>query len=196
MDLLSIILIAIGLAMDCFAVSTMKGVQAGRTNQRSLGWPLLMALLFGLFQGGMPLIGYAAGSLFVEIIDKYDHWLALILLGFIGGKMIYEGLQPEADEDCKEDANDSIWSLPTLLTLAVATSIDALATGLIFTPYDWKTVLLDVAIIGLASVFFSRLGYRMGQAAGRRLKINVEVLGGLVLIGIGVKIFVEGLGWL
>ena len=113
-----------------------------------------------------------------------------------GGKMIYEGLQPEADEDCKEDANGSIWSLPTLLTLAVATSIDALATGLIFTPYDWKTVLLDVAIIGLASVFFSRLGYRMGQAAGRRLKINVEVLGGLVLIGIGVKIFVEGMGWL
>lgn len=194
MDLLSVILIAVGLAMDCFAVSTMKGVQTAKSGDKSRwAWPLLMAVLLGLFQGGMPLIGYAAGSLFVEIIDKYDHWLALVLLGFIGGKMIWEGLHPETEN---EDEAKNVWSLPTLLTLAVATSIDALATGLILTPYDWKTVLLDVAIIGLASVFFSRLGFRIGQAVGKRLPINVEVLGGLVLIGIGVKIFAEGMGWL
>ena len=175
--------------MDCFAVSTVKGVQTGRT--QSMGWwALLMAVLFGLFQGGMPLIGYAAGSLFASFIDRYDHWIALVLLVFIGGKMIVESLHKDEESDLKKGP---VFSLQELLVLSVATSIDALATGIIFTPYAWKEVLLYVGIIGLVSVFFSRLGFRIGQAAGRRLHINVELLGGLVLIGIGIKIFVEGM---
>jgi len=192
MDLLSVILIAVGLAMDCFAVSTVKGVQAGGTKSWAW-WALFMALLFGLFQGGMPLIGYAAGSLFASFIDRYDHWIALILLAIIGGKMIIESRH---NDDEQLSHSGAVFSLRELLVLSVATSIDALATGIIFTPYAWKEVLLYVAIIGLVSVFFSRLGYRIGQAAGRRLHINVGLFGGLVLIGIGIKIFVEGMGWI
>ncbi|MBR3648221.1 MAG: manganese efflux pump [Paludibacteraceae bacterium] len=192
MDVISVIVLAIGLAMDCFAISTVKGVQAGGAKSWAW-WALLMALLFGLFQGGMPLIGYAAGSLFASFIDRYDHWIALILLAIIGGKMIIESRH---NDDEQPSHSGAVFSLQELLVLSVATSIDALATGIIFTPYAWKEVLLYVAIIGLVSVFFSRLGYRIGQAAGRRLHINVELFGGLVLIGIGIKIFVEGMGWI
>ena len=195
MDLLSVILIAVGLAMDCFAVSTMKGVQNG--GQKNWGWALLMAVLFGLFQGAMPLIGYAAGSLFVSFIDRFDHWIALILLCLIGGKMIWESReQDEIDSQNNESPTNKtgkVFSLRELLVLSVATSIDALATGVIFAPLQWVEVLKNVAIIGFVSFFFSRLGFRIGQSIGRRLKINVELLGGLVLIGIGVKIFVSGL---
>ena len=185
MDLVSVILIAVGLAMDCFAVSTVKGVTK---SDRAF----LMAVFFGLFQGGMPLIGYAAGSAFAEVVERYDHWIALVLLTLIGGKMIWESLHEKEEEP----ASASVFTLKEIVMLAIATSIDALATGVLFVSMPFLKVLEAVAIIGLVSFFFSRLGYRIGYAAGRRLDFNVELLGGLVLIGIGIKIFAEGMGWL
>lgn len=205
MDLLSVILIGVGLAMDCFAVSTLKGVQTARhpqvaAGQSVAGWVVMMAVLFGVFQGGMPLIGYAAGSLFVSFIDKFDHWIALALLSFIGGKMIVGGEVLDGGNDDGDEGlqlgKGRLFSLKDLLLLAVATSIDALATGLIFTPYTWSQVLLYGSIIAGVSFGFTLLGFVIGKKAGKRLKVNVEVIGGLVLIGIGVKIFVEGMGWM
>ena len=186
MDLISVIVIAVGLAMDCFAVSTVKGVQK---SERAF----LMAVFFGLFQGGMPLIGYAAGSAFAETVNRYDHWIALVLLCLIGGKMVVESFKKDEDD---EPQAGSVFTLKEIVMLAVATSIDALATGVLFVSMPFVKVLEAVAIIGLVSFFFSRLGYRIGYAAGRRLNFNVELLGGLVLIGLGIKIFAEGVGWL
>ncbi len=183
MDIFSIILIAIGLAMDCFAVSITKGI----TSPKGLwGKTLLMAFLFGLFQGGMPLIGFFAGVAFTEQISRVDHWIALLLLGFIGCKMIWESLH-EHDEE-SEAHND--FSLKTLLLLAIATSIDALATGIIFVPTPaiiWQAV----SIIALVSFCFSMVGYRIGIVCGRRFQFNVELFGGIILMTIGLKIFIE-----
>ena len=130
MSLLEIILIAVGLAMDCFAVSIASSICYGRYN-----WPkiLRMALFFGLFQGGMPLIGWACGISFAEFIHSIDHWLALGILGFLGGKMIYESFKDDEEEGMC-DAKSPYGSLRMVTILAVATSIDALATGLIFVP--------------------------------------------------------------
>ena len=182
MNLFSVILLAVALAMDCLAVSSMKGVSGGKH-------PWLMAVLFGVFQGGMPLIGYAAGSAFADIIDRFDHWIALVLLSFIGGKMIWDSLHEKAEDEVRSDG-----SIAELLVLAVATSIDALATGIIFVPYPWTSVLLDMAVIAFVSFVFSVVGYRLGRRLGTHLPVNVELLGGLVLIGIGIKIFLEGIG--
>jgi putative Mn2+ efflux pump MntP len=182
-DLLSIILIAIGLAMDCFAVSTAQGL--GSNTQKRQPKYLLMALLFGLFQGGMPLIGYYAGIVFADFFSRYAPWIALVMLATIGGKMIWESLQKKEEKD--EAAN---WSITHLLLLAVATSIDALATGVIFIPVPDK-LWLGISIIGLVSFIFSIGGYHIGRWVGR-LKINVELIGGLILVGIGIKICVEG----
>lgn len=183
MDLVSVVLLAIGLAMDCLAVSSMRGIARGKR-------PWLMAVLFGVFQGGMPLIGYAAGSAFASVIDRFDHWIALVLLTIIGGKMIWESLH-EKEEETRSDG-----SVTELLLLAVATSIDALATGIIFVPYPLGSVLMDMAIIAFVSFAFSVLGYQAGKRLGTHLPLNVELVGGLVLIGIGLKIFAEGMGWL
>ncbi len=184
MDILSIILIAIGLAMDCFAVSITKGITC-RKGQWSRA--LLMALLFGLFQGGMPLIGFFAGVAFTEQIARYDHWIALALLGLIGGKMIWESLHGKDEESAKEA--DGL-SFKTLILLAIATSIDALATGIIFVPTP-EIIWLAVSVIALVSLIFSIVGYVIGVVCGKRFRFDVELLGGIILIAIGLKIFIE-----
>lgn len=188
MDLFSIILIGVGLAMDCFAVSTTKGISAGAKGENPLAWVLLMALFFGLFQGGMPLIGFYAGRLFADFFSRFAPWIALVLLGIIGGKMLLE--KPEADE--ASHAPDRLFSLPNLIVLAIATSIDALATGVIFIPCP-EQIGIGVSIIGVISFLFSIAGYWMGRACGKRMHINAERLGGIILILIGLKIWAEGL---
>ncbi len=181
MDLLSIIFIAIGLAMDCFAVSITKGISAGQGN----GFKgLLMALLFGLFQGGMPLIGFYAGISFTEQISKYDHWIALGLLAIIGGKMIWESFHEE------EETKTPDFKLRTLLLLAIATSIDALATGIIFVPTP-DILWIAVSIIAFVSFAFAGIGFLIGRFFGTRFHFNVELIGGIILIAIGLKIFIE-----
>jgi len=187
MDLISIILIGIGLAMDCFAVSTTKGLCQARWCPKAL----LMAFLFGLFQGGMPLIGYYTGTLFASFFSRFAPWIALALLGFIGGKMIVESLTNDNEnqnENC--EVHRTSWGIGNLLMLAVATSIDALATGVIFIPVP-QSLWLGVGIIAITSFVFSIAGYLIGMYAGK-LKVNVELIGGIILVGIGIKIFVEG----
>ena len=186
MSILTIILIAIGLAMDCFAVSICKGMAAA-ANRPKWGKTLLMALLFGLFQGGMPMIGYYTGSLFADFFERFAPWIALALLAFLGGKMIVESLKPDF---C--DSQSADFALPLLLSLAVATSIDALATGVIFIPHP-EYLWIGVGIIALVSFLFSMAGYLFGLFTGKKLHINVELLGGIILVLIGVKICLEGI---
>lgn len=191
MDWWSVIFLSFGLAMDCFAVSAAKGLASGGNTSGEQGNSsfrfLLMALLFGLFQGGMPLIGYYAGMVFADFISRYAPWIALALLSIIGGKMILESVRPGGNENSSADM-----SLTTLLLLAVATSIDALTTGVIFIPYpSW--VWSGVSVIAAGSFVISLIGWYGGRYFGQRIHFNVGVLGGMILIGIGLKIWIEGI---
>lgn len=181
MDLLSIILIAIGLAMDCFAVSIAHGLGM----KRWCGMALVMALCFGLFQGGMPLIGYLAGTLFADFFSRFAPWIALALLAFLGGKMIWESAHEDDDEAC------TTMGLGHIIVMSVATSIDALATGVIFIPVP-EVLWLGIGIIALVSFLFALAGYLIGVYVGTKFRLNVELIGGLILIGIGLKIWAEG----
>ena len=186
MDILSIIIIGIGLAMDCFAVSISKGVCLKKFR---LNKALRMAMLFGLFQGLMPLIGYFAGYSFANQIRDYDHWIAFILLSIIGVKMFIEGLKP-IDPHCEIKSNPFKWKV--LFTLALATSIDAMATGIVFVSFPDR-IWIAVVNIGIISFIFSLLGVYLGVHFRSKIKINVEILGGIILIGIGLKILIEHL---
>jgi len=180
MDWLNVIIMGIGLAMDCCAVSAVHGLNERRWHPRAV----LMAAIFGLFHMGMPLIGYAAGNLFVAFMHRYAPWIALALLVFLGCKMIWESYH---EHDEQKTAN---WHVINLLLLAFATSVDVLATGLLFVPYpDW--LVPSVLTIGSITALFSLGGYLVGVYVGR-LKINMEVIGGIVLILLGIKIWAEG----
>lgn len=188
MSLITVILIAIGLAMDCFAVSVCKGMaSAAHSHSFSKGRPMLMAVLFGLFQGGMPLIGYYAGTIFADFFHHFAPWIALGLLSFLGAKMIYESLKPDS---C--DSHSADFAFPLLLSLAVATSIDALATGVIFIPHP-ERLWLSIGVIAVVSFLFAMIGYLIGLFAGNKFNFNAELLGGIILILIGIKIFLEGI---
>lgn len=192
MNLLDIVLLAVALAMDCFAVSIVSGVMTSSSKKSSL-WTIKevrMALLFGLFQALMPLAGWLGISFFQQWIELYDHWIAFFLLLAIGGNMIREAFSPEEQRYFNPE------SLTTQLVMAIATSIDALAIGISFacTGYEHLSQLTaPLVIIGLASFFFSLigtwLGRRFGLAISRRLKPGLA--GGVILILIGVKILIS-----
>ena len=184
---LTIILLAIGLAMDCFAVSVCKGLTSPHGYVPRYIKPMLMALLFGIFHAGMPLIGYFAGSLFASFFERFAPWIALALLGFIGGKMIYDSIKGE-----DEEAHLADFSFIGLLSLAFATSMDTLATGIIFIPHP-EVLWLAVGVIATTCFVFSMTGFVLGHIVGTRLRINVNILGGVILILIGLKIFLDGL---
>ena len=177
---ITITLIAFGLAMDCFAVSITRGVAAEKNRLKTA---LLVAASFGFFQGAMPVIGWYAGETFVESIKSFDHWIAFILLAGIGLKMISESRKPE------EKVNNEL-SLALLLTLSVATSIDALAAGLGLAFIDLP-VLFSAAAIGIVSFGMSLAGFGIGRKAGESFGPKMEVLGGVILIGIGLRILLE-----
>lgn len=188
MGIVFIVLLAIGLAMDCFAVSVTSGIA---TNKIKFNQRLKMAILFGLFQGIMPLIGFLFGKGFTEQIQRIDHWLAFLILLFIGGKMIYEDIKSNKNYET-EQKSKNFFSWGTILTLALATSIDALATGLIFVPFGnliWQTIL----IIGICSFIFSLAGSYFGSYCSGKFHIRAELLGGIILIAIGTKILIEHL---
>jgi putative Mn2+ efflux pump MntP len=167
--------------MDCCAVSAIQGLTQRQWHPRAL----MMAGIFGLFHMGMPVIGYYAGTLFVDFMRTYAPWIALALLGFLGAKMIWESFHEDAGSG--KCAN---WHVTNLLLLAVATSVDVLATGLLFVPYpEW--LFPSVVTIGCITALFSLGGYLLGVYVGK-LKINMELIGGLVLIGLGIKIWAEG----
>ncbi len=182
--------LAIGLSMDAFAVSISDGMcYKGMKKTQAVS----IALAFGLFQGLMPLLGYLAGSTFSSAVQNIDHWFALILLGFIGGKMVVEAVRelrcPEqAQENCKE------FSYRLLLVQAVATSIDALAVGVSFALMN-VNIWTASSFIALVTFVCCIIGVFMGTRLGLLLKQKAEIFGGLILIALGIKIFVEHM-WL
>lgn len=190
MSILEILLIGIGLSMDACAVSATNGMcntgTGGITGRRSLRRRdvLLMALLFGLFQGLMPLIGYYAGSVFSAQIATIDHWIALVLLVLIGGKMLYDGLHHDSACPVKP------LSIKLLLLQAFATSIDALAVGVSFAAMN-VNIYLAVSLIAATTFLLCPCAVLLGKKIGDKLNSKAEVFGGLVLVFIGLKIFIE-----
>ena len=188
MNYIEIWLLAISLAMDCFSVSITSGIILRRVMWKTF---LTIAFFFGLFQGLMPVIGWFAASRFQHLIESYDHWIAVGVLFLLGARMIKESFKDE------EDHHFNPTRLPVILTLAVATSIDALAVGIsfAFTGMDtWRSILDPVLIIGFVSFIFSIIGCLIGVYFGKRVNLRAELWAGIILIGIGVKILIEHLG--
>ena len=185
MDFLTLFFIAVGLAMDAFAVSIASGLTMEKLRIR---YALRIALFFGVFQAFMPIIGFMAGMSIRDYIFHIDHWIAFGLLAFIGSKMIYESVFLESN-DKKMDPND----IQMLLVLSVATSIDALAVGISLSLLK-VDIFLPALIIGVVTFILSYLGVLIGKSMGHLFEKKIEVLGGLVLIGIGIRILFEHLG--
>ena len=217
MSLLDIILLAVALAMDCLTVSVVSGVigftvyslqftddytdgseglaSKSTVNCKPSTVNIRMAFLFGFFQALMPLIGWAGISHFQSYMEAYDHWIAFSLLGFIGGRMVWESFHPE------EGQHFNPRRLQTQLLLAIATSIDALAVGISFacTGYEQLSQLwMPLAVIGMVSFLFSLLGYWAGYHFGRGIisRFKPELIGGVILILIGVRILMSHLGYI
>ena len=184
MDSLTIIVIAVGLAMDAFVVSIVSGSAYKQLHVRHA---LRMALFFGAFQAFMPLIGALAGLTLREHIARYDHWIAFGLLTAVGGKMIYESLKIKSVEENPDPSNIFV-----LLVLSVATSIDALAVGITLSLIA-SSIVVAVIIIGVITFILSYLGVCIGKRFGHFFESKMEALGGIILIGIGTKILIEHL---
>lgn len=182
------LLIGIGLSMDAFAVAICKGLAMRKVNKKQA---LVIGLFFGGFQALMPLLGWALGIQFQNYITNVDHWIAFVLLCFIGGKMIVEALKPE-DEEAVE-VMDAPLNLKELLVLAIATSIDALAVGVTFAFLDYP-IGEAVSVIGITTLILSVAGVYVGNFFGNRYKNKAEFAGGLILVLLGVKILLEHLG--
>lgn len=186
MSIIELILIAIGLSMDAFAVSICKGIKM--TNKKILH-VIIIGLFFGGFQMLMPIIGWFLGSRFEKYITAFDHWIAFFLLGILGIKMIYEALKNKNDE--VEDLKDKL-DIKELFILAVATSIDALAVGITFAFLE-VNILTSSSLIGIITFSLSIIGVFLGRTIGGKLKNKAEILGGIILILIGLKILLEHL---
>lgn len=188
MGLIELCFIAVGLSMDAFAVSICKGLACREQNLRS---NLLAGLYFGGFQGLMPAIGWLLGVRFSEAITSIDHWVAFVLLSFIGGSMIRESRSGAGEEEL-----DASFGFRAMLPLAVATSIDALAVGVSFAflGMTGREILGAAALIGAVTFVLSAVGVRVGSVFGSRFKSRAELCGGVILIFIGLKILLEHLG--
>ena len=184
METLTVVLIAIGLAMDAFAVSICKGLAMKTPPFRSM---LVIGLWFGIFQALMPVIGYVLGNTMYNLITDYDHWIAFGLLALIGLNMMVESFSHDEDE---LDDDIGIW---TMFLLAIATSIDALAVG-ISLAMDNTDIMSAAVIIGIITLALSMIAVRIGAKVGESYGKHAELVGGIILIGIGVKIVLEHLG--
>lgn len=183
MSLLDLIILAVALSMDAFAVAICKGLSLKKMSWRNA---VLAGVYFGGFQAGMPLIGYMLGIQFESFITSIDHWIAFVLLGFIGFSMIKESREKS------EELNDS-FDVKTMLLLAVATSIDALAVGVTFA-FLSVDIVPAVSLIGVTTFAFSFIGIKIGNVFGLKYKSKAEFVGGTVLILMGLKILLEHLG--
>ena len=181
MGLLEIILIALGLSMDAVAVSIILGLSVKKPQIKQF---LLAAICFGLFQGVMPLIGYFIGEHLSAKLQALDHWVAFILLGFIGGKMIMDSFSKE-----KHKAKDNPFQFAKILLLAVATSIDALAVGITFAFFK-VNIFKAAVIIGVTTFCLSVAGIKIGNMFGARYKSKAEFVGGAILVILGLKILI------
>ena len=186
MSPLELLIIAIGLSMDAFAVSTGKGLSVTKIK---LSHALKVGLWFGGFQALMPLIGYLLGSTFADIVSAYDHWVAFVLLALIGGNMIKEAFEKDDECDCNKKEKNC-FGFVTMLTLAVATSIDALAIGVTFAFFK-VAIILAIITIGITTFLFSVAGLKIGHIFGCKYKSHAELFGGVILILIGLKILLE-----
>jgi len=188
MLIIELILLSIALAMDCFTVSITCGLIQRRLVTKTM---LITALMFGLFQGLMPLIGWVGMSFFSDALERWDHWIAFGLLGFLGIRMILSGLKSDEKQKHFDPTKFS-----TTITMAIATSIDALAVGLSFGCTGYNTlssIILPITIIAVGSFLFSVLGFVVGAYVGRKISFPVEILAGVILIVIGTKILIEHL---
>ena len=188
MGALELFAIAVGLSMDAFAVAVCKGLGMRHFNARVA---LVLAVLFGGFQALMPLLGWALGSQFLWLIEPIDHWIAFVLLAFIGGKMLFDALHGEEEESGTVDR--IAWG--EFFMLAVATSIDALAVGISFAALS-VDIVPSVCVIGVTTFVLTLVGVGVGMKFGSRYERTAQIVGGVVLIAIGVKVLLEHLGFL
>ena len=186
MGLIELFLIAVGLSMDAFAVSVCKGLAMPKCTFKKAA---IVGLWFGGFQALMPAIGYILGAQFQEAIASIDHWIAFVLLAVIGGNMIHEAL------DNDEEEADASLDVKTMFLLAVATSIDALAIGITFA-FLKVNIIPAVCFIGIVTFIISFAGVKIGNVFGARYKNKAEIVGGVILILLGLKILLEHLGFL
>ena len=182
-----LLLLAIGVSMDAFAVSICKGLSMKKSAGKA---SILCGSWFGGFQALMPLIGFFLGSLFAKYIEAVDHWVACLLLAFLGTNMLKEALGK--CEEC-ENTNDDL-SFKTMFTMAVATSIDALAVGISLSMAGNVHIFTAVALIGVITFAFSAMGVQIGSAFGAKLEKKAQIAGGVILILLGIKILLEHLG--
>ena len=184
-----IFLMAVALSMDAFAVAICKGLA---TEKAQIKHMVVVGAWFGIFQALMPFIGCTVGSAFLSYIEAVDHWIAFILLGFIGGNMIKESLSKEEECDC----TDASLSFKVMLTMAIATSIDALAAGVgMSVDLDGMgQILIAVLAIGVITFILSAIGVKIGNVFGSKYKFLAELSGGIVLVGMGLKILLEHMG--
>lgn len=189
MGFVELFLLAVGLSMDAFAVSICKGLKMRKINYSHA---CIIGAFFGGFQALMPLIGWLLGKQFEKYITSIDHWIAFVLLGIIGGKMVYEALKGEDDNEEKDGKENDVLDIKELFILAVATSIDALAVGITFA-FLRVSILPSILTIGITTFVLSVIGVAIGNRFGAKYKSKAEVAGGIILILIGLKILLEGL---
>ena len=184
MGFVELLLIAVSMSMDAFAVSICKGLSVKKVTGKQM---LTVGAYFGGFQGVMPALGFALTALFASLITSISHWIAFVLLLFIGGNMIRESM----DKDC-EECDDS-FTFATMLPLAIATSIDALAMGVTLN-LQGANIFLAAPMIAVTTFLLSPVGLKVGNVFGTKYKSKAELAGGVVLVLLGVKILLEGLG--
>ena len=192
MSLIELFIIALGLSMDAFAVSICKGLSIKKIKFKDA---LIVGLYFGIFQGGMPLIGYVLGVQFQDKITSFDHWIAFILLSIIGLNMIKESRQKESNDPNPSDNIEGTKNplhFKEMIVLAIATSIDALAVGVTFAFLN-VDIVPAVSFIGIITLTLSMVGVKIGNIFGTKYKSKAELAGGIILIGMGIKILIEHL---
>ena len=183
MDFLTVFILAIGLSMDSFAVS----VGCGLAEQKiSFGHASKISFSLAFFQGFLPLLGWYMGTEIREYVESVDHWIAVILLLFLGGKMIAQSFKPAGQENTSD-----IYSWKHIITLSIATSIDALVVGFSYALASTTNILSGALIIGAVTFFFAMLGIRIGKDVGDTFGPKVELIGGIILIAIGIRIFIQ-----
>lgn len=192
MGFVELFLLGVGLSMDAFAVAVCKGLGMHRVNYKHA---VIIALFFGGFQALMPLVGWALGTQFESFVTPVDHWIAFVLLAFIGGKMLWDAFHEEKDSEdgCGCDKTDGRLDLRELTLLAVATSIDALAVGITFA-FLQVDIVPAIVTIGVTTFVLSLVGVIVGNQFGSRFERPATIAGGVVLILLGVKILLEHLG--
>ncbi len=184
MDIVTLLFIAVGLAMDAFSVAITDGITIKKIKFANA---IKIALFFGVFQFGMLFLGNLLGGTFAKYIEVVDHWIAFVLLMFIGGKMFFDAMKGD-----EEEASENPLSFKTLIILAIATSIDALAVGVSIVTMT-ESILFAASVVGIVAFLFSFAGVYIGNKCGDLFGNRAEIIGGIVLMGIGVKILIEHL---